>query len=245
MPLVPAKCPECGGNVVVDSEKDAWICDFCKTPFIVEKAINNFNTINNITNKVTNDIKADVVNVYENQEKDFIIRAGELIKYNGESMDVVIPENIVSIAKDTFVNSNIHTIVIHDGVRKVGDFNGCTILEKIKLPRYLEGELPCFSGCVSLKHIDIPSHINKIGIDAFRNCKSLERIVIPEEVKEIGESAFYGCLSLTDIDLPDTLECFSGDGYHGGIFEKCESLRQIKIPSRIFMLNGRIFVNGK
>ena len=73
MPLVPAKCPECGGNVVVDSEKDAWICDFCKTPFIVEKAINNFNTINNITNKVTNDIKADVVNVYENQEWKFII----------------------------------------------------------------------------------------------------------------------------------------------------------------------------
>ena len=47
MPLVPAKGPECGGNVVVDNEKDAWVCDFCKTPFVVEKAINNFNTINN------------------------------------------------------------------------------------------------------------------------------------------------------------------------------------------------------
>lgn len=55
MPLVPAKCPECGGNVVVDSEKDAWICEFCKAPFIVEKAINHFNTINNITNNITAD----------------------------------------------------------------------------------------------------------------------------------------------------------------------------------------------
>lgn len=63
MPLVPAKCPECGGNVVVDSEKDAWICDFCKTAFIVEKAINNFNTVNNVTNYVTNNIKADTVNL--------------------------------------------------------------------------------------------------------------------------------------------------------------------------------------
>ena len=70
MPLVPAKCPECGGNVVVDNEKEAWVCDFCKTPFIVEKAINNFNTINNITNNVTNnnEIKADVVNVYDESE---------------------------------------------------------------------------------------------------------------------------------------------------------------------------------
>lgn len=55
MPLVPAKCPECGGNVVVDNEKDAWICEFCKAPFIVEKAINHFNTINNITNNITAD----------------------------------------------------------------------------------------------------------------------------------------------------------------------------------------------
>ncbi len=59
MPLVPAKCPECGGNIVVDSEKDAWVCDFCKTPFIVEKAINNFNT----ANYVTNNINADIVNL--------------------------------------------------------------------------------------------------------------------------------------------------------------------------------------
>ena len=59
MSLVPAKCPECGGNVVVDNEKEAWVCDFCKTPFIVEKAVNNFNTINN----VTNNINANVVNI--------------------------------------------------------------------------------------------------------------------------------------------------------------------------------------
>ena len=54
MPLVPAKCPECGGNVVVDSGKDAWICDFCKTPFIVETAINNYNTYNQNTYNIEN-----------------------------------------------------------------------------------------------------------------------------------------------------------------------------------------------
>lgn len=76
MSLVPAKCPECGGNVVVDSEKDAWICDFCKTPFIVEKAINNFNTVNNITNNITNnnEIKTDVVNVYGEENVDLKLK---------------------------------------------------------------------------------------------------------------------------------------------------------------------------
>lgn len=82
MPLVPAKCLECGGNIVVDNEKEAWICDFCKTPFVVEKAINNFNTINNITNH--NEIKADVVNVYDNTDNidNLFERAKDYIKNN-------------------------------------------------------------------------------------------------------------------------------------------------------------------
>lgn len=43
MKLVPAKCPICGGTIQVDSEKEAAVCEFCKQPFIVEKAINNLN----------------------------------------------------------------------------------------------------------------------------------------------------------------------------------------------------------
>ena len=44
MKLVPAKCPFCGGTLQVDPEKEAAVCEFCKQPFIVEKAITNYNT---------------------------------------------------------------------------------------------------------------------------------------------------------------------------------------------------------
>lgn len=49
MKLVPAKCPFCGGTIQVDPEKEAAVCEYCKQPFIVEKAITNYNTtiINN------------------------------------------------------------------------------------------------------------------------------------------------------------------------------------------------------
>ena len=57
--LVNAKCPNCGGTLEVDKNKDAWICTYCSSPFIVEKAINNYNITNN------NHITANVVNVYE------------------------------------------------------------------------------------------------------------------------------------------------------------------------------------
>ena len=43
MPLVLATCPECGENINIDPEKRAAICEFCKSPFVVEDAINNFN----------------------------------------------------------------------------------------------------------------------------------------------------------------------------------------------------------
>ena len=51
MPLVAAKCTSCGASLTVDSSKEAAICEFCGTPFIVEKAITNItmNGNNNIT----------------------------------------------------------------------------------------------------------------------------------------------------------------------------------------------------
>ena len=48
MPLVPAKCTQCGANITVDDSKDAAICEFCGTAFITEKVINNYQA--NITN---------------------------------------------------------------------------------------------------------------------------------------------------------------------------------------------------
>ena len=47
MPLVQAKCTNCGGILEVDKENEAAVCKYCGTPFIVEKAINNY--IQNIT----------------------------------------------------------------------------------------------------------------------------------------------------------------------------------------------------
>ena len=49
MALVPAICTQCGAQLEVDNSQEAAICKYCGTPFIVEKAINNYvvkNTIN-------------------------------------------------------------------------------------------------------------------------------------------------------------------------------------------------------
>lgn len=40
MPLVDAKCTNCGAPLKLDNTKDAAICEHCGSAFIVEKAIN-------------------------------------------------------------------------------------------------------------------------------------------------------------------------------------------------------------
>ena len=46
MPLVKAQCTNCGANLEVDSSKDAAICEFCGTAYVVEKAIQKATSIN-------------------------------------------------------------------------------------------------------------------------------------------------------------------------------------------------------
>lgn len=63
MPLVNAMCTNCNGNLQVDSSKDAAICPYCGSAYIVEKAVNNYNITNNNTNNNTNYINSANINM--------------------------------------------------------------------------------------------------------------------------------------------------------------------------------------
>ena len=44
--LVPAVCTQCGAALEVDPTQEAAVCKYCNTPFIVDKAIQNYNIKN-------------------------------------------------------------------------------------------------------------------------------------------------------------------------------------------------------
>lgn len=48
MALVPAQCSFCGAVLTIDSDRDVAVCDSCGNAFLVENAINNYNTYNTI-----------------------------------------------------------------------------------------------------------------------------------------------------------------------------------------------------
>ena len=59
MSLTQAKCTNCGASIEVDPQTEAGICPYCKTAYITQKAIVNYNTtiVNN------NTIQAETVNI--------------------------------------------------------------------------------------------------------------------------------------------------------------------------------------
>lgn len=216
MALVQAKCTNCGANLEVDSSNKAAVCQSCGTHFIVEKAINNYNT--------TNNIKTDVVNVYGGNSADFVIRAGILEKYNGQSPDVVIPNNVIGIASGAFYNcKGLKSVVIPEGVTYIGE-------------KYTNGEVPngAFEGCTNLKEIVFPESVVSIGNLAFADCTSLIHINLPKQLKEIANGSFYNCTSLSEISIPKTLKVLTG-------FAKCSNLKKIDIPNTVIEIGIQAF----
>lgn len=72
--LVPAKCTSCGGELTVDPTQEAAVCQYCGTPFIVSKAVQNYNIQHNTyqTNIVNDQRKGAVESIlsYTSERQD-------------------------------------------------------------------------------------------------------------------------------------------------------------------------------
>lgn len=183
MPFVPAKCTQCNANLQVDPILAAAICDSCGTPFIVEKAITNYTTMN----------------FYNAPSNDYVIRGGVLEKYNGQSVDVIVPNHVVDIAADAFTGCRLRSIVIPGSVKNLTAKMPET-LEKVVFSEGLEhiGD-NAFYGCTCLNDFTFPQSLRTIGAYAFYNCASLKSVHIPASTAFSGWCAFWYCGSLTDV----------------------------------------------
>lgn len=224
MSLIDCKCTNCGSNLSVNSDKDAAICEYCGSAFVVEKAINSYN--------ISNNISAEVVNVYTDDFKDFVIRAGELVKYNGMESDVIIPDTVTHIGKRVFKNCvGLKSVTLSNSVTTICEeaFKNCSGLIRIEIPDTVTSIEACaFEGCSALSYIKLPDKIERVKFGMFRGCKSLKEIVIPDSVVSIGGEVFEFCYSLTDIKFPKGLKFLGAD-----VFYLCSSLTKVSLPDTV------------
>ena len=257
MPLVQAKCPSCGATLEVDNAKEAAICPYCQSAYIVEKAIVN------ITGESNNTINASVVNVYTPNEADYVIRAGKLERYNGSSTDVVIPDNVTVIGEEAFKGCSALTrIVIPDNITAIEDaaFEGCRSLKEFVLSGTVKSfGFGIFKDCPNIEvqfadnvaeiadflfsyssfsTIKLPSGITKIGKKAFIENKNLEKVILPDTVARIEDDAFNECFHLKYINMPRNLE-YIGEA----AFAMCQNITEIKLPTGFKEIGPRAFAS--
>lgn len=162
---------------------------------------------------------------------------------------IVIPEGVTVLPRSLcFECSSLKKVVLPSSLTKmenymVGGRNGsqfgyCTSLEEINIPASIASiPIGCFSGCSSLKTIDLSS-IEEIYDEAFYSCTSLENVKLSGNIKELGSKVFYNCVSLKSIDLPVGLKTM---GYN--LFEGCTSLTSVKLPATLTTVIGAAFLN--
>ena len=225
MPLVAAKCTECGGATEVDNAKKAAVCQSCGNAFIVEEAINHYYTYN------THNIKDSVVHIHEDKNKGFHIEVGILKKYDGAEIDVVIPDAVTEIGESAFWGLPITSVTIPKRVTKIGDraFKGCESLTNVTMQSGVKeiGDY-AFAYCMNLTNVNIPDSVTCIGIHAFLACTSLTSIIIPNSVRRIEEFAFVDCINITSIVIPDSVEHIGTCAFLG-----CSKLKDVQISPKL------------
>ena len=143
---------------------------------------------------------------------------GVLIKYNGASGSVVIPNDVRDITNIFSGNADLTDITIPNGVTVIGNeaFRNCTGLTSVSIPgSVIEiGEL-AFAGCTELNSVTLARGLTKIGAGAFVLCAQLSEITVPNSVTHIGNDAFGDCSQLATITIPTSVTFIGRSAFVG------------------------------
>ncbi len=145
---------------------------------------------------------------------DYIMNEFDEIRCNKITTKITLPKHVKNIYGSSFM---------------------CFVrLEEVIFPEGLE-YVSGFRGCTSLRHIDLPQSVKKIGANAFRNCP-LEELVLPQSLKEISDYSFccdyypngrviqHVDQKYTKVVIPEGVT-----GVARGVFKGCYNLEEIII----------------
>ena len=138
---------------------------------------------------------------------------------------IELPEGLEEIDGAFGDCKELKSIVIPNGITRIGGFHGCSNLSSVTIPnsvKEIEGQ--AFRDCSNLTSIVIPESVETIGYEAFRNCSNLTSISIPKGMKKIEREAFFGCANLTSIVIPESVEIIDNDAFDG-----CTSLKLVAV----------------
>lgn len=184
------------------------------------------------------------------KDENFEIRDSIMIKFNGNTSSVTIPDGVIAIAKDAFSYNNcIHEIILPKTLKSIGafSFQYCTNLEKIIIPdeiEFVDGS--AFNGCNNLNY-SYCNNIKYIG-NSFNSFLILLEVIdkscliydINCKTKIICNNAFCYCENLKSIVIPNDVS-FIGDN----AFSNCYSLESVLMCNNVQKIGASVFSKCK
>lgn len=122
-------------------------------------------------------------------------------------------------------------------LKKIGgeSFSGCQSLKNIDISKVERFGNNAFQGCNSLTEIDLSS-CESLGVSVFNGCANLVKVDGFTHITEIPDGLFNGCQSLETIDL-SKVETIGND-----VFSGCKSLKSVDLPL-CKTLGNNVFMN--
>jgi hypothetical protein len=124
---------------------------------------------------------------------EFIVDSPEYTTFNGVLYTSDFREVVCCTAK--IAESGTATLHVKTVSLGRNAFTGCETLRNINLPPVLKAiARGAFSGCVNLTEIKIPQSVDFLGDWSFNNCTALKTIMLPKGLK-IEQNTFKNCLA--------------------------------------------------
>ena len=128
MPIVPAKCTNCGANIEVDKNSDSTKCEFCKSKIIVEDAIAKYKIevsgeveIKNLPT-LKNHIKLAERYYNDNEYEEALEQYSKICELDSNNCDAIVRRGICKSLLIRYPNFNINHIT--NGLKNVHDILG-------------------------------------------------------------------------------------------------------------------------
>lgn len=199
-------------------------------------------TTKKILEAVPDDIYANEIYSKLGDWKYHDIRNGILVKYNGRSCDITIPDGISEIGEGAFEDyKNLVTLSLPNSLSKINNraFKYCCNLTHVTIPdsvAFVGNE--AFSGCSALSEVLISNNVKHIGDKACSSCSSLSKIIIPDSVTFVGRLAFSGCHNLVSLSLSKQLR-----EINSGTFSYCSKLNNVILPEGLVWIGNDAFAH--
>lgn len=175
---------------------------------------------------------------------------------------IVLPDSVVRIGKESFMNAQaltsvtfgsglkvvddyafqstkIEKAVFKDGLEYVGQFafNYCLEMTEMHLPDSVThfGDF-AFVSCQKLKKANIPTGITEVPVHGLGWCYELEEITIPNTITKIGNAAFQFCKSLKHVEIPEGVTYIDQSA-----FSDCIALTSVTLPSTLETIGNSAF----